>query len=158
MQKRLWILLFPILSLTACLKSNEDKCDNPVVNVKAPDAEIATLQEYITTAGITATKDPRGFFYNITAAGTGDKPNACSNAAVAYTGKLTNGTTFDSSNGVAFNLGGLILGWQEGIPLIAKGGSITLYLPPSLGYGSQGNGSIPANSILVFTINLLDFN
>ena len=65
---------------------------------------------------------------------------------------------FDSGNNVQFNLSGLIIGWQEGIPLIAPGGSITLYLPPSLAYGSTAVGSIPANSILVFTIDLLAVN
>jgi len=73
---------------------------------------------------------------------------------VNYVGKLTNGTIFDSGNNVSFSLGGLITGWQEGIPLIAPGGSITLYLPPSLAYGSRATGSIPANSNLIFKIDL----
>jgi FKBP-type peptidyl-prolyl cis-trans isomerase FkpA len=48
----------------------------------------------------------------------------------------------------------LILGWQYGIPLVKAGGRIMLYLPPSLGYGSQSTGTIPANSVLIFDITL----
>ena len=65
---------------------------------------------------------------------------------------------FDSGNGVSFGLNQLIVGWQEGIPLIAPGGSITLYLPPSLAYGAQAQQGIPANSILVFQIDLIRIN
>ncbi|HAD33478.1 MAG TPA: FKBP-type peptidylprolyl isomerase, partial [Chitinophagaceae bacterium] len=60
-------------------------------------------------------------------------------------------------NGVSFGLDGLIVGWQEGIPLIGAGGKIKLYLPPSLAYGSNANGNIPANSSLIFDIDLLGF-
>jgi FKBP-type peptidyl-prolyl cis-trans isomerase FkpA len=74
---------------------------------------------------------------------------------VKYTGRLTNGSVFDSSTGATFALANLITGWQQGIPYIGKGGKITLYLPPSLGYGSQASGSIPANSILIFEIELI---
>ena len=46
------------------------------------------------------------------------------------------------------------MGWQYGIPLVKAGGRIMLYLPPSLGYGAQTVGSIPANSVLIFDITL----
>jgi FKBP-type peptidyl-prolyl cis-trans isomerase FkpA len=58
-------------------------------------------------------------------------------------------------------LGQLIIGWQKGLPLIKSGGSITLFIPPSLGYGNQdirnssGAVIIPANSNLKFTIDLV---
>ena len=149
-------LLLPVFCLallsTGCGK--EDK-NCPPVTTTAPAAEIATLKSYITNSSITATEDPRGFYYSITTPGTGDKPSPCNDVTVNYSGKLTNGTQFDAGNAVTFTLSGLIVGWQEGIPLIAKGGRIVLYLPPSLAYGSQANGSIPANSILIFTIDLL---
>jgi FKBP-type peptidyl-prolyl cis-trans isomerase FkpA len=105
-----------------------------------------------------ATADERGFYYTIHSAGSGTKPTICSNVTVNYTGKLTTGSTFDSANGISFDLNRLIVGWQAGIPLIAPGGSITLYLPPSLAYGSQAQTGIPANSILVFRIDLVKVN
>lgn len=145
-----WTLLLSALVISCNKKDSE--C--PEVNLKAPDAEIATLRAYITGNGITATEDPRGFFYKIDNPGTGKKPTVCSRVSVNYVGRLTNGTQFDAGNNVSFSLSQLIIGWQQGIPLINAGGAITLYLPPSLAYGSNAVGSIPANSILVFTITL----
>ena len=80
-----------------------------------------------------------------------------STITVKYTGKLTNGTIFDQNQtGASFVLSSLILGWRKGLPLIQKGGSIILYIPPSLGYGCSSVGGIPPGSNLVFDIELLD--
>lgn len=160
MKKYGFTLLGLMLIVGGCLQSNFEQtpCDPAPVTVKAPQAEIAALKQYIDTSKITATADDRGFYYTIQSPGTGTKPTVCSAVTVNYVGKLTNGSTFDSGNGISFGLNQLIMGWQEGIPLIAPGGSITLYLPPSLAYGSQAVGSIPANSILVFNIDLVSVN
>ena len=62
-----------------------------------------------------------------------------------------------------FVLGALIEGWKKGLPLIKKSGEIILYIPPSLGYGSQDYVNsdnvvvIPKNSMLIFTIKLKDY-
>lgn len=149
MKNLFWVLMLPFL-MVACKK--KDTC--PEVNVKAPDTEIDALRTYVTTNGIITTEDPRGFFYTITNPGTGAKPTVCSGVSVDYAGRLTNGTEFDSGTNVRFGLSQLIIGWQQGIPLLNAGGSMTLYLPPSLAYGSNAVGSIPANSNLIFTITL----
>ncbi|MGV3556728.1 FKBP-type peptidyl-prolyl cis-trans isomerase [Larkinella arboricola] len=125
---------------------------------KAPEAEVAILKEFIDASGISATADERGFYYTIHSPGSGPKPTVRSNVTVNYEGSLTNGKIFDSGKNISFGLYQLILGWQEGIPLIAPGGSITLYLPPSLAYGSRAQGGIPANSILIFKIDLIRIN
>ena len=148
----LWLL--PLVLVFGCKKDN--KC--PEVNITAPAAEVTTLRDYLTTNNITATEDPRGFFYTINNPGSGDKPTPCSNVTVGYAGKLTNGNQFDAQQSISFPLSDLITGWKEGIPLIATGGSMKLYLPPSLGYGSQARPGIPANSILIFDITLRGFN
>jgi FKBP-type peptidyl-prolyl cis-trans isomerase FkpA len=136
-----------------CSKEN---CDT--VTTTAPDAEVAKLDSILKASSITATKDTRGFFYKITAEGGSTKPTICNSAFVKYTGKLFDGTIFDeATNPIALNLSSLIVGWQEGIPLVGKGGKITLYLPPSLAYGSQGSGKILPNSNLIFDIELVDF-
>jgi peptidylprolyl isomerase len=81
---------------------------------------------------------------------------------VHYTGKLTNGEVFDSSvtrgQPFSFNLGEgeVIKGWDEGFSLIKIGEKATLRIPPELGYGSRANGAIPANSTLIFEVELLD--
>ncbi|MEI6409778.1 MAG: FKBP-type peptidyl-prolyl cis-trans isomerase [Bacteroidota bacterium] len=56
-----------------------------------------------------------------------------------------------------FPLSSLIKGWQEGIPLLKKGGKGTFFIPSALGYGSQDQGAIPANSVLIFEITLVDY-
>jgi FKBP-type peptidyl-prolyl cis-trans isomerase FkpA len=119
---------------------------------------MTNLQAYVAANHPAATLHSGGFYYEIVAAGTGTvTPELCSYVNVKYAGYLTNGTKFDeNTTGTTFKLGQLIVGWQRGLPLIRAGGSINLYLPPSLGYGSSTVGSIPANSILVFNIQLLD--
>ena len=79
---------------------------------------------------------------------------------VHYTGWLTNGEIFDSSvvrkEPIEFGLEGLIKGWQEGIPGMKPGGVRRLKIPPELAYGPKVKGKIPANSVLVFEIELLE--
>jgi FKBP-type peptidyl-prolyl cis-trans isomerase FkpA len=147
-------MLVVIIAIAAC--SKKDEC--PAVNVSAPAGEVANLKAYLDANNISAIADARGFFYTIKTAGSSDKPTACKTVTVAYVGQLTNGQTFDSNTNATFPLSNLIIGWQEGIPLVGSGGSIVLYLPPSLAYGSRSQGSIPANSNLVFTIDLKAFN
>lgn len=135
-----------------------DNCTASTVTVTAPAAEVTALKQYIDANDIAATADSRGFYYSIQSPGTGTKPTICSTVSVNYAGTLTNGAHVDSNNNISLAMANLIVGWQEGIPLIASGGSITLYLPPSLGYGANATGSIPANSILIFKIDLLQVN
>ena len=80
---------------------------------------------------------------------------------VNYVGTLTNGTTFDSSydDGQPYRFrigaGQVIAGWDQGVPGMKVDGKRRLTIPPSLGYGSQPYGPIPANSTLVFEIDLV---
>lgn len=158
MIRRLIILISFCAVLGSCKKSDPNNCNFTTSNVVVPASEMATLQAYVATRLTLPVLHPGGFYYEIMAAGTGTAiPAICSNVKVKYAGYLTNGTKFDEElTGITFKLGQLIVGWQRGLPLIKKGGSITLFLPPSLGYGSSAVGSIPANSILIFTIELLD--
>ncbi|MBL7753029.1 MAG: FKBP-type peptidyl-prolyl cis-trans isomerase [Chitinophagaceae bacterium] len=147
------LLLSGLLIQIGCKK--KENCD--AVTIQAPESEITTLRNHLTTYGITATEDYRGFFYVIINPGGSDKPSVCDDVKVNYVGRFLNGTVFDQANGASFGLQKLIVGWQEGIPLIGAGGKIRLYLPPTLAYGSSGSGSIPANSNLIFDIDLLGF-
>jgi FKBP-type peptidyl-prolyl cis-trans isomerase FkpA len=151
-----FLLLCAALSVFSCTKSDTNRCLTEV-SVNADSTESANLKAYLAAKGVSATADPRGFYYVVTNPGdTTLRPTVCSSIRVSYTGRLTNNQQFDASNYAVLNLNGLVLGWQEGLPHIGKGGSIILYLPPSLGYGATATTSVPANSVLVFWIDLLD--
>jgi hypothetical protein len=93
--------------------------------------------------------------------GTGATAATGDLVTVNYVGTLTNGTKFDSSydrnQPYTFRLGAgaVIAGWDQGVVGMKVGGKRRLTIPPSLGYGSQPNGPIPANSTLIFEIELL---
>lgn len=155
MKKVLFFILIFTLFLQSC-KKNESKCDYDQCANKAPASEIADLQAYISTNSITATQHCSGVFYNIETIGTGKSPNPCSNISFKYKGYLTNGTVFDQqTTPVDYSLGGLVPAWRNVLPLIKAGGRMVIYVPPSLGYGSQDYGSIPGNSILIFEVDLV---
>jgi FKBP-type peptidyl-prolyl cis-trans isomerase FkpA len=157
MLRKLLFFVSLVMLFASCEKS-KDQTNCTANNTGVPTAaEIASVQAYLTSKSITATQDPGGFFYIITAPGTGATPSLSSKVTVKYAGSLENGTVFDqNTTGATFTLSGLILGWQRGLPLIKKGGSITLFLPPSLGYGCSSAGAIPPGSNLIFTIELVD--
>lgn len=155
--KYIFLLFITVFSIScgSCSKE-ETTCDPPQVTV--PQEELTRLTDFLNSKNITAELDARGFFYTIAAQGDGKYPSACSQVTVNYKGTLTNGAIFDKRDGTGFDLSHLISGWRLGIPMIAPGGKITLYLPPSLGYGSSASGGIPGNSILIFEIDLLAVN
>ncbi|QIM62002.1 peptidylprolyl isomerase [Pasteurellaceae bacterium Orientalotternb1] len=115
--------------------------------------------DYEKKAGVKKTAS--GLLYKIEKAGEGDSPKAEDTVKVHYKGTLTDGTVFDSSydrkEPIEFQLNQLIPGWIEAIPMLKKGGKMEIVLPPQLGYGDRPAGKIPANSTLVFEIELLDF-
>jgi FKBP-type peptidyl-prolyl cis-trans isomerase len=103
---------------------------------------------------------PDGLRYEITKPGAGDPPKPTDTVKVNYTGRLINGTVFDSSDRAGkpaqFALDKVIPGWTEGLQKIGKGGKINLYVPPHLAYGDDGRPGIPPGSVLAFEIELLD--
>src|SRR5687767_9219097 len=104
-----------------------------------------------------------GLTYVITSRGNGRRPKPGETVLVHYTGTLTDGTKFDSSQDrkqpIAFPLGrsAVIKGWDEGIAQLGIGDSAVLIIPPQLGYGEKGAGGvIPPNATLVFVVTLVD--
>ena len=93
--------------------------------------------------------------------GTGATAAVGDTVTVHYVGTFTNGTKFDSSydrgQPYPFQIGAgrVIAGWEQGVPGMKIGGKRRLTIPPSLAYGNQAVGSIPANSTLVFDIDLV---
>ncbi|AAM87521.1 peptidyl-prolyl cis-trans isomerase [Yersinia pestis biovar Microtus str. 91001] len=105
-------------------------------------------------------KTASGLLYKVENAGTGDAPKDSDTVVVNYKGTLADGTEFDNSykrgEPLSFRLDGVIPGWTEGLKQIKKGGKITLVIPPELAYGKAGVPGIPANSTLIFDVELLD--
>ncbi len=95
--------------------------------------------------------------------GTGEKPQKGATVKVHYTGRLLDGTKFDSSvdrgEPIEFQVGKrqVIAGWDQALQHMKKGEKRVLIIPPELGYGSAGVGPIPPDSWLVFDVELLDF-
>jgi FKBP-type peptidyl-prolyl cis-trans isomerase FkpA len=120
------------------------------------DKEI--LQKYISDNNLNATASGTGLYYVVNEKGTGSSCNANSTVKVAYKGYFTNGEVFDESSaaGVTFGLQQVIAGWTEGIPYFQEGGNGILLVPSALGYGSDGNASIPKNSVLIFDVELIE--
>jgi FKBP-type peptidyl-prolyl cis-trans isomerase FkpA len=160
-----WFYVISLLTILISSCKKDVSCKSVAPTTVASAGESAYLQNYLTTNNITASQK-NGMYYVINSQGTDMSPNLCSLISVTYEGKLINGTAdgakFDASS-IVTNLNNLIAGWQVVLPLVKAGGTVTLYIPPSLGYGSQpagvilGNGSysIPANSYLKFVITLL---
>ena len=94
--------------------------------------------------------------------GTGAAVKTGDTVVIHYTGTLTDGTKFDSSYDrekpfeTQIGVGAVIKGWDEGVVGMKVGGKRKLTIPPSLGYGDQANGKIPANSTLVFDVELVE--
>ena len=105
---------------------------------------------------------PTGLKYTDLVVGTGPSPRPGQTAVVHYTGTLTGGTQFDSSRdkgqpySFVLGTGTVIKGWDEGVATMKVGGRRQLVVPPVLGYGATPRPGIPANSTLVFDVELLD--
>ncbi|OKL38942.1 FKBP-type peptidyl-prolyl cis-trans isomerase [Pontibacter flavimaris] len=149
------LLLVVILGFAACKKDNTPQ----------KEKDDKQIQQYFQANGIdpaTVTKTSSGLYYQQLEAGAGDKVFPGDVVSVHYTGTLLNGTKFDSSvdRGKPFEfkvgVGGVIAGWDEGLPYMREGEKARLFIPSHLGYGRQNSGPIPANSPLVFEIEVLD--
>jgi FKBP-type peptidyl-prolyl cis-trans isomerase FkpA len=91
-------------------------------------------------------------------AGKGAKPTDTDVVLVNYKGRLaSDGKEFDAGQRVPFPVSGLVPGFTEGLKQMQKDGSYKLCIPAALGYGAQANERIPANSDLVFDVDLIDF-
>lgn len=106
---------------------------------------------------------PSGLQYVVEKEGTGESPKADDEVTVHYTGRLLDGTVFDSSvnrgEPATFPLNRVIPGWTEGVQLMKEGAKYTFFIPSDLAYGPQGiQGAIPPHSTLIFEVELIKIN
>jgi FKBP-type peptidyl-prolyl cis-trans isomerase len=103
---------------------------------------------------------PSGLQYKVITEGTGNTPTADDKVKTNYRGTLIDGTEFDSSykrnKPAEFAVKGVIKGWTEALQLMKEGSKWELYIPASLAYSERGRPGIPANSTLIFEIELLE--
>jgi FKBP-type peptidyl-prolyl cis-trans isomerase FklB len=100
-----------------------------------------------------------GLQYKVIKEGTGTQPKATDTVTVNYRGTLIDGKEFDSSKPgqpMPLPLNGVIKGWTEGLQLMKTGAKYQLFVPPALAYGERPVGPIPANSTLIFEVELLE--
>ena len=124
------------------------------------------MQAYFKEKGIKPAKTASGLYYTIASEGSGEKVKAGQLIGVNYTGKFLDGKVFDSNTDSAFHhvqvfslqvgVGKVIKGWDEGLQLLKPGSKATFYIPSGLAYGSQDRQGLPANSILVFDVELVE--
>jgi FKBP-type peptidyl-prolyl cis-trans isomerase FkpA len=124
------------------------------------------LQAYFKEHAIKANKTASGLYYSIAREGYGENIKPGQKIGVNYTGRFLGGRIFDSNTDSAFRhlkvlsievgKGKVIQGWDEGLQLLKTGAKATFYIPSSLAYGPQDRQGIPANSILVFDVEIMD--
>lgn len=128
--------------------------ERPGVATKAPEPSVPTKPgESRTTAS--------GLKYETLKEGTGDAAAWGKNVSVIYTGKLTDGTVFDSTDkpfSFLLGSGGVIKGWDEGVHGMKVGEVRRLIVPPELAYGHNSRGKIPADATLDFEVELKDIH
>lgn len=153
---RFMLILLAAGSL-AFLSCKKDKILSPEEQLQE---DIGIIKDYIARNGLTAQSTPSGLHYVITKEGFGNQPTANSTVVVEYEGYLTTGLVFDGTDvgkQDTFQLSNVIAGWQEGVPLLRKTGKGTFLIPSALGYGPQGAGNIAGNTVLIFDVQLNDF-
>lgn len=146
-------------AFTELRKISEAKLEE--LNKKAQEAGKKFLEENAKRDGVTTTES--GLQYEVLKKAEADaaKPKKGEVVSVNYVGKLTDGTVFDdsSAHGGAIDLPvneGVIAGWLEGLQLMSVGDKFKLFVPSDLAYGAESPSPlIPANSVLVFELELL---
>ncbi len=144
-----------------------DVVDVATLAKQLTEKEDSAIQIFLKSNDLKATNTGSGLYYVITKEGTGDSPTTGDEVTMNYTGMFLDGKPFDSNVDSAFGhvspfkfplgQGRVIKGWDEGVALLKKGTKAKLILPSAIAYGKGGSGKIPANAVLQFDVELVDF-
>ena len=158
------IKLLPAIALACALIACQEPVTPGTSNKNPRKSALVVGQEFLaenkTKPGIIETAS--GLQYEIVKDTTGIKPKPSDQVTVHYTGKLINGSVFDSSvergQPATFGLDQVIKGWTEGLQLMSPGSKYRFYIPSDLAYGPGGQNGIPPNSVLIFDVELIGIN
>lgn len=129
----------------------------PAVDAEYAASQVAFLDAQRNREGVTVTPD--GLIFEVITEGEGAQPGRADKVRLNYTGRLSDGTEFDGTNGnpVTFGVSNLIPGFTEGLTMMKPGGTYRIFIPADLGYGERGAGGvIPPGAALDFTVELLE--
>lgn len=143
----------------AMMKLQEDLMKSQQAEAEKSKADgQAFLDKNKTAEGVKVTAS--GLQYQVITEGKGKSPGLEDTVKAHYTGTLINGQKFDSSydrgQPAEFPVSGVIRGWTEALQMMKPGGKVKLWIPAELGYGPSARPGIPANSVLVFDVELVE--
>ncbi|MBX9450081.1 MAG: FKBP-type peptidyl-prolyl cis-trans isomerase [Taibaiella sp.] len=124
-------------------------------DVEVPAEETDSLASWLSSEGISATKDARGFYYIVDSFGDEERIEHCYDVNVNYKVYLLDGSYVDAGTNTGFRVSGTIKGFGYGLTLIGNGGRVTLFLPPSLAYGETGSSpAVGPDEYLIFEVKM----
>ena len=153
-------LLAAPFAATAAPARKASAAKTPPAPVKPTNDIIALPLKPTLPAGqrLCSATTPKGLGYTMLRPAQGAKPAEADFVLVNYIGYLaSNGAVFDQGMRASFPVNGVIPGFAQGLQMLAKTGIARLCIPAAMGYGAQESGPIPANSDLVFQVELVDF-
>lgn len=158
LKNKIFLGLFLLCGLFASCEKKKDYDPDTQLEI-----DKAIIKKYVTDNSIAEiTVDPSGMSYRIVAKGTGAAPILTDSIQVAYTARVLGSQnpfeTIPVERPVSLKLDALMKGWQIGLPMITKEGQIRMIIPSTLAYKDFQGSSIPPNSILDYTVTLVDIN
>lgn len=143
----LFVFLFSIASCTTYSERDLDSFDQQI-------------QSYLDSTGLEMERTEDGLYYSIIEEGEGEEYIGYNDhVTFYYKGSFLNGNTFQAiseKDPLNFTVSQLIIGWQDALMMLKKGGKIHVIIPPQLGYADQKSDVIPANTVLVYELGVLD--
>jgi len=167
-KRNLYIVVFFVILVAVgafFIFYKKDESQNQPLATDTPTATIESTVEPVATGSASPIMNTDKLIIQDEVVGTGIEAVSGKSVTVNYTGTLTDGTIFDSNTDPKFGhvepftfslgAGQVIQGWDQGVAGMKIGGKRKLTIPASLGYGAQSVGTIPANSTLIFEVELL---
>lgn len=152
------------VKLVSVKSQEEARKEQEQMSEKQNAIDEGILQDYFTANNLKPNKSPGGVYYIVEKEGTGPSPVRGQQVTINYTGKTLDGNTFDSNTDPKFGhveplsfvigRGGMIPGFEEGVSVLKKGDKAKIFIPSAMAYGPANQPGIPANSVLMFDIEV----